>query len=78
MDGLLSQSERLWVKEDGHSTKSGRSFGKMEGSKWTVQKCQSGRSESVKVDSPEAIKWTVRKCQSGRSKSVKIDGPNIF
>ena len=58
VDGLLSQSGRSWVKVDGHSTKSGRSLGiylsiKVDGlkvSNWTVQKCQTGRSESVKVD----------------------------
>ena len=58
VDGLLSQSGRSWVKVDGHSTKSGRSNGinlsiKVDGPKvsnWTVQKCQTGRSKSVKVD----------------------------
>ena len=58
MDGLLSQSGRSWVKVDGHSTKIGRSLGiylsiKVDGlkvSNWTVQKSQTGRSKSVKVD----------------------------
>ena len=85
MDGLLSQSGRSWVKVDVHSTKSGRSLGinqsvEVDGpkeSKWTVRKCQTGRSENVKVDGQEVSKWTVRKCQSGRSVSVKVDGPNI-
>ena len=35
-----SQSGRSWVKVNGHSTKSGRSFGWIEGSKWTVRKCK--------------------------------------
>ena len=67
MDGLLSQSGRSWVKVDGHSTKSGRSLGiylsiKVDGlkvSNWTVQKCQTGRSESIKLGVPKVLKWTV-------------------
>ena len=54
-----SESGRSWVKVNGHSTKSVRSFGWIEGSKWTVQKCQSGRSKSVKVDGPK-IFWNPR------------------
>ena len=45
-------SERPWVKENGHSTQSRRSFGWIEESKWTVQKCQTGRSDSVQLVLP--------------------------
>ena len=61
---VLSQTGRPWVKVDGHSTKTGRFFWmnqsvKVDGpkvSKWTVQKFQSGRSKSVKLDRPKVIK----------------------
>ena len=47
---------------------------------WTVLKCQTGRSESFKLDClkmsnwtvRKAPKWTVHKCQSGRSKSATV------
>ena len=48
----MSQSGRSWVKVEGHSTKSGRSF-------WLNQ--------SVKVEGPKVSKWTVRKCQAGKA-----------
>ena len=54
VDGLLSQNGRPWVK-------SGRPFEWIEVSKWTVQKCQGGRSESVKLDGPKVAKWPVQK-----------------
>ena len=86
MDGLLSQSGRSWVKIDGHSTKSGRSFGinhgiKVDGPKvsnWTVPNCQTGRSESLILDGPKVSNWTVRKYQTGRSKSVKVESPKVI
>ena len=44
MDGLLSQSRRSWVKEDGHSPKSGRFL---------------GINRSVKLDGPQVSKLKV-------------------
>ena len=46
VDGHLNESGRSWAKVDGHTTESGRSFGWIEVSKWTVQKCQSGRAKT--------------------------------
>ena len=50
--------------------------------KWTVprakSKCQTGRSENVKVDGPKVLKWTVRKCLNIRSEHVKVDGPKVL
>jgi len=59
VDGLLSQSERSWVKIDGHSTKSGRSL---------------EINLSIKVDGPKVSNWTVQKYQTGRFERVKLDG----
>ena len=59
---VLSQTGRSWVKVDGHSTKSGQSF---------------GVNRSVKVDGSKVSNWTVRKYQTERSKSVKVDGSKV-
>ena len=51
VDGLLSQSGRSWVNEDGHSTKNERSFGII----------RSRRSESVNLNGLKVLKWKVQK-----------------
>ena len=66
----MRQTGRSWVKVDGHSTKSRRSFWMNLG---PFEKRQSGRLQSVKEDGTKVLSWTVQKCQSGRSKSVKPD-----
>ena len=43
-----------------------------KGSKWTVQKDQSGRSKTVKVDGPKSLKWTVTN-KKERSKKVRME-----
>ena len=41
--------------------------------KWAVQKFQSGRSQSAKVDGSKILK-----IENGRPRNTKVDGPNIW
>ena len=70
MDSLLSQSGRPWIKVDGHSTKSGRSFG--------INRSVKLDGPSVKLDASKVSNWTARKFQTGRSESIKLDGSKVF
>ena len=63
--GNLSQSRTL-----SHQSESGP--------KWTVQKGESGRFKSVKLDGPKVSNLTVQKCQTGRSDSIKLDVPKVL
>ena len=56
--GNLSQSSTL-----SHQSESGP--------KWTVQKGESGRFKSVKLDGPTVSKWTFQKW-------VEVDGPKVI
>ena len=62
--GNLSQSSTL-----SHQSESGP--------KWTVQKGESGRFKSVKLDGPKVSNLTVQKYQTARSESVKLDSPTV-
>ena len=63
--GNLSQSSTL-----SHQSESGP--------KWTVQKGESGRFKSVKLDDQKVSNWTVQKCQTGRPNSFELYSPKVF
>ena len=51
----------------------GLKVGDPKGSKWTLQKDQSGRSKTLKVDGSKSLKWTVTN-KNERPKKVRMEG----